>query len=363
MSHEYCRRYGFDQQARQRRLLWLGLGSEDARWATVLHEQVIAPNLDDIVGWFYEHMLRIQEFGEILSRGFDIEKLKQTQARYLDTLGQEFETADYFEERLRVGIAHARVGVPLSLYECAYAIMRQAIFNVIPAEVMDDPEALTGLNAFIVRITALDMSLAIETYHLARVQSLEKALQSLAQLDAELRHQVATDALTGVASHGQCLSALGQALSLAKRNGTPLCIAMVDLDHFKRVNDGYGHQVGDDVLRDVAGRMQAAVRNFDTVGRYGGEEFLIIMDNADRETALEIIERVRQRVGNEPIRTRSDTIHITLSAGISVMRPDDNTDSLIHRADRALYVAKHAGRNQVVLEGEEPDTKRSGSQS
>jgi diguanylate cyclase (GGDEF)-like protein len=94
--------------------------------------------------------------------------------------------------------------------------------------------------------------------------------------------------------------------------------------------------------------MQAAVRNFDTVGRYGGEEFLIIMDNAELATAQEIAERVRQRVAASPVKTRSAEVSITLSLGLAMLKPDDDVDSLVKRADEALYDAKHKGRNRVV---------------
>ena len=323
MGHELCHRFGFSEAAREQRLKLLDLSVSDNQWSELLLQQVIEPNAEYIVAAFYDHMVQSEEFTSIVNRDTTLERLRKTQTLYLRSLGQEFQSADYFEERLRVGIAHARVSVPLSLYECACAILKQKIIDAIPAQIHKDPAQLLGLASFISRITALDMSLAIETYHLSKVQTLEKALQSLAQLDAELRHKVATDALTGVASHGQSLSALRKAIQIAHRNHTPLCIAMADLDYFKRVNDEHGHQVGDDVLCDVAGRMQAAVRHFDTVGRYGGEEFLIIMDNADLATSKEIAERVRQRVAATPVKTRSAGVTMTLSLGLAMLKPGD----------------------------------------
>lgn len=348
MSYELCHRFGFTEAVRKQRLKLLDLSAGDNRWAALLLQEVIRPNAMDIVASFYDHMMHSEDFTRIVNRDSTLERLRKTQTMYLLSLGQKFTTAEYFEERLRVGITHARVGVPLSLYECAYAVLRQKIVDAIPAHLAQDAVQFPGLTAFLSRIVALDMSLAIETYHESKVQTLETALQSLAQLDAELRHKVATDALTGVASHGQSLSALRKAIQTAHSNHTPLCIAMVDLDFFKRVNDEHGHQVGDDVLCDVAGRMQAAVRNFDTVGRYGGEEFLIILDNADLATAQEIAERVRQRVAATPVKTRSTGVSITLSAGLARLEPGDNVDSLIKRADEALYAAKHQGRNRVI---------------
>lgn len=349
MAYALCNRFGFHEQARRDRLHALGLSFAEGHHAALLHDMVIGPRVDKIVAGFYNHMLGVEDFLNIFARGYDIEKLKQTQTAYLLSLGQDFGTAEYFEERLRVGVTHAKVGVPLSLYECAYAVLKDNIVQAVPDSIRGDAEEFQGLISFLMRITALDMSLAIETYHESRVKTLERALKSLAQLDAELRHKVATDALTGVASHGQSLSALGRAIQQAHRNGTPLCICMVDLDHFKNVNDSFGHQVGDDVLCDIAGRMQGAVRSFDTVGRYGGEEFLIIMDNASRETAQEIAERVRYRVSASPVKTRSVEVRVTVSLGLAILQPEDDVDSLIKRADEALYKAKHEGRNRVVF--------------
>lgn len=348
MAYELCHRFGFHDQTRLRRLESLGLTAADADLAMQLHTKVIDPNVTDIVAAFYDRMMGIPEFAEILGGGHDIMRLKHMQTDYLLSLGVNYGSADYFENRLRVGVTHAQVGVPLSLYECAYLFLKENIIAAFPVTLREKPEAFNKLISFLNKITTLDMSLAIETYHLSKVQTLEKALKSLAQLDAELRHKVATDALTGVASHGQCLSALRRSIKIAQRNETPLCVCMADLDKFKRVNDTYGHQVGDDVLCDVAGRMQGAVRNFDTVGRYGGEEFLIVMDSTDIESAYEIAERVRYRVASSPIKTRSAEVKMTVSLGLAELRPDDDIDSLVKRADEALYKAKNRGRNQVA---------------
>jgi len=348
MAYELCHRFGFHDQARRERLASLGLSKSDEALAKQLHDNVIDPHVQEIVVAFYERMMGIAEFAEILGSGHDMNRLKHTQTDYLLSLGLNFRSVDYFENRLRVGVTHAQVGVPLSLYESAFLFLKENILSAFPVNLQNEPGKFIQLVGFLNKITTLDMSLAIETYHLSKVQTLEKALKSLERLDAELRHKVATDALTGVASHGQCLSALRRSVKIAQRNETPLCVGMADLDNFKLVNDTYGHQVGDDVLCDVAGRMQGAVRNFDTVGRYGGEEFLIVMDNANADTAYEIAERVRFRVAATPVKTRSTEVKMTVSVGLAELKPGDDVDSLVKRADEALYKAKHRGRNQVA---------------
>jgi two-component system cell cycle response regulator len=349
-EYKYCDQFGLDKAARYLRLQLLGLSDVDRNIATVLSRNVIAPRVDEIVARFYETLFDFPDYTRILSRGFDIDRLKKTQTVYLLSLGQDFASAEYFEERLRVGLAHARIGLPLHLYECAYTTLRMLILDAIPGELKDDPDRYHQLFAFISRIIALDMSLAIETYHQQKLNTLQETLDTLQLEDEELRYKIATDSLTEVASHSQALSVLEQAIRLTKRTGNPLCLCMVDLDHFKRINDTHGHLVGDAVLHDVAARMEAAVRHFDTIGRYGGEEFVIILEDTTLETAREVIERVRKRVGDTPINVSGTSVSVTLSAGISAYRPGDTIASLIGRADIAMYSAKDAGRDRILVD-------------
>lgn len=138
--------------------------------------------------------------------------LRQTQADYLLTLGVGFDTASYFEDRLRVGIVHARVGVPLSLYQCAYRALQQLLINHIPACAPDEYRAVT---AFILKITTLDMSLAIETYHTSQVQTLEKSIESLHDKSVLLQRQGEIDEGTGLANRKHILAVLQRSLSMA----------------------------------------------------------------------------------------------------------------------------------------------------
>lgn len=349
-EHRLCEQYGFDDATRAERLSMFGLTAGNKDIADLLSRSVIAPNVDWIVEQFYEVLLANRFYTEILNRGFDLDRLRQTQTVYLLSMGQDYASGEYFEERLRVGLAHARIGLPLSLYECAYNTIRQLILGAVPDEIQNDVETFVKLVSFLSRITSLDMSLAIETYHLARIHRLEQTLETLQLEDEELRYKIATDSLTQVASHSQAMAVLSQAIKLARRKGSPLCVCMIDLDHFKKVNDTYGHLTGDAVLRDVASRMQAAVRTFDTIGRYGGEEFIIILENTNLVTAQEVMERMRQRVASTPINVSGTTIPVTVSAGLSALRTGDKMQSLIARADAAMYGAKESGRNKVFLE-------------
>ncbi len=353
-TYKLCQEFGFDAKVRRDRLALLGLGNADLVWAQTLQQQVIAPHVEHIIERFYETLLSDQEFTRILSRGFDIEHLKRTQTLYLLSLGVGFASPEYFEERLRVGLAHAHVAVPLGLYSSAYCVLQQLILSHIPSAIAAVASDYRSVVGFVLKITALDMSLANDTYHTSKLRAVEGSLQATRRAREELRQQVAIDMLTGATSHMHALSMLQQALHIAQRNDTPLCIIMVDLDRFKEVNDTHGHLVGNEVLRDVTARMQSAVRDFDVVGRYGGEEFLIILETAPLPTARIIAERVRKRVADSPINTSGRQIALTLSQGVAVARQQDDVDSLLKRADAALYAAKAAGRNCVRIAEAEP---------
>jgi diguanylate cyclase (GGDEF)-like protein len=127
-------------------------------------------------------------------------------------------------------------------------------------------------------------------------------------------------------------------------------VILADADHFKRINDTYGHLAGDRVLREVAGRMMALLRPYDTVGRYGGEEFLIVLPRADAGRAWEIAERMRTRLAEQPFQVGEVRLHIEASVGVAQLRaPGETAQELIRRADAALYTAKARGRNRVEV--------------
>jgi len=122
----------------------------------------------------------------------------------------------------------------------------------------------------------------------------------------------------------------------------------VDLDHFKSINDRYGHMAGDAVLREVSKRLQLSVRPYDSVGRYGGEEFLVIAPGCDLEKAKSLAERLRSAISNEPIKDSVVAIPVTASLGVSTVMAAKESDQVLRSTDEALYAAKMQGRNRVV---------------
>lgn len=174
------------------------------------------------------------------------------------------------------------------------------------------------------------------------------------EAEGRVIYLVEHDALTGLLNRRGLMRSIETICSQAERAGRPFALALLDLDHFKEVNDAYGHSVGDVVLRDVGGALHEEVRSADWVGRWGGEEFIIVMPESTEATAMATVERVRAHVGSREITTNGFSIRITLSAGLAVFQPGEDTpQAVIERADAAMYLAKQRGRNCAIFAGAE----------
>jgi len=171
-----------------------------------------------------------------------------------------------------------------------------------------------------------------------------------ARLFQEVQSLALTDPLTGLHNRRSSFQLGKVEFSRAQRMNRPLSCMMLDIDHFKQVNDNYGHQGGDQILLEFANRCKDSVREMDLVGRYGGEEIIIILPETDLITALQIAERTCASIAGTPMKIRQQEINVTASIGVAAK--DENTDqleTLIARADQAMYIAKHKGRNLVAI--------------
>lgn len=184
-------------------------------------------------------------------------------------------------------------------------------------------------------------------YSVARI-----GMKQVGEAEERLREQAMIDALTGIFNRGELMSRAEEEVSRINRHGSDggngeLSLILIDIDHFKQVNDTYGHQAGDSVLRQLPDLIKKGLRLYDILGRYGGEEFLIVLPNAKLIEANVVAERIRNYVAEETINYKKQSLSVTISLGVSTITPGTNLTEAIHLADQALYLAKEKGRNRV----------------
>jgi len=263
--------------------------------------------------------------GNLLQTTLDIEELLQiflselSKALYIDGL-------KYTDES---GAIHLRLGRE-AVHHCDYRLIT--------------PRGKLGEIIFSRNHRLSEQQLKVlETCLGCLIYPLRNALKYRAAIETALR-----DPLTGAGNRVSMDHTLNRELRLAQRHNLPLSILMIDIDKFKNINDTFGHQTGDEILRHVASTIKNAVRETDMVFRYGGEEFVVLLSDTDIIGSKVIAERIRQHV-EDSITEHNDTqVKATVSIGCATRQSNDNVSSLFERADKALYCAKHNGRNQVI---------------
>ena len=204
-----------------------------------------------------------------------------------------------------------------------------------------------GVNDYLMRPVDRNEMLARVRTQIKKKRYTER-LRDNVQMSIEM---AITDALTGLFNRRYMESHLVTLVEQAAARGKPIAVLVVDIDYFKAVNDTYGHDAGDDVLREFALRIRKSIRNIDLACRYGGEEFVIVMPETDMAVATMVAERLRRRIASEPfaIQQGGRSLDVTISIGIAALAgTDDNALAILKRADQALYRAKRDGRNRVV---------------
>ncbi|HYV96639.1 MAG TPA: diguanylate cyclase [Gemmatimonadaceae bacterium] len=194
----------------------------------------------------------------------------------------------------------------------------------------------------------------------ARLRSGTRVLElqaGLLRAQEALRAESKRDDLTGLGNRRMILEQLGREINRARHERRPLAVALADLDRFKQINDTYGHAAGDAVLRETAAALRTQLREYDFIGRYGGEEFLVLLPGADARTGTSIAERLRGMVASEPVHWGAESIAVSISIGLTwTGNAGFDADGLIQSADEALYRAKANGRNRVECEEIQPPT-------
>ena len=220
--------------------------------------------------------------------------------------------------------------------------------DVVMAYEIDDYRAKTEFSAQRM-VTGVIASLRAFAY-IAEVERLNGELEHrVAMRTAELERLAMLDPLTGAGNRRHLDDRAAREIDDQQRSAQPIGVVLIDLDHFKQVNDRWGHPAGDQVLQQVVRIAKAELRTSDFLARIGGEEFVILLPGESVRTAADVAERVRRAIENHPIDVSGLSIPVTASFGVTTMGVDNLLESALERADRALYAAKHGGRNRVVV--------------
>lgn len=267
--------------------------------------------------------------GDIKLRGVVAGRLKALQANLLHLTWQIQQVAGGdFTQRVEF----------MGEYAAAFNSMVEQLDNALRA-LRSKEEALTGLTH------------ALQT----EVAEKAEALAALSKSEARFKHMAEHDALTGVLNRRSFYELAAVEFKRAEEKNYPCSLALIDIDFFKKLNDSYGHLEGDAALRHVTQTMTAALRHGGIIGRYGGEEFVVLLAGPDLDTAKKVAERLRVFVAESPLQTPKGPISMTISIGLAHVSPGHGKsregsfcEFVLNIADEALYAAKHAGRNRLV---------------
>ena len=192
-------------------------------------------------------------------------------------------------------------------------------------------------------------------------ENMEIMNRELERLNQELSRIARFDVLSGLMNRLSLFNMIEVEMERAIRSGISLCGVMLDIDHFKRINDNFGHPCGDEVIRAIGRGLKKGLRKYDHAGRYGGEEFFILLPNSRLDQARRIAERFRATLAKNTVQCGDETIQITASLGVAQFHPGESKESWISRTDRAMYLAKQGGRNRVVVDPETAEARSAGS--
>ena len=345
MPDNYFRKLGFDPRRLRDHLQLYQLDDADSKTATRF-SRLIKNQLSRITEDFFQGLRNNRETNAIFDQGINSEALKSTFSNYLLELGAGFDRQEYFESRLRLGMVHIWAGVNLTQFQSAYLLLQQLLIRCINPDAPDRELLLT----YVLKISHLDMSLAIMSYHNVQTRNLEEQIQTGKEQVNSLKYQQQVDTLTQVLRRDAIMELLENKLKKRRKSDQDFFIIMADVDHFKNINDQYGHLVGDLVLNEVAQRLQSSLRQDDFIGRYGGEEFLLILNNNDLAETKTICQRLLNDISDEAVIAENISIDVAISLGLTRAKVDDDGHRIISRADSALYAAKQNGRNRCEIE-------------
>ena len=251
---------------------------------------------------------------------------------------------------LAAGIALRQMAAVAGHYRLAWGAVSLALVLMFERRIAPLWRTLSGDE--VSNLADAIFGLAISLLMVAGMIGIRRLFTDMRRQERQLDALARTDALTGLPNRREILERLGREIERGERAGHPVAVLMFDIDHFKQVNDTWGHAVGDRVLQAVAETAQDSLRRIDSCGRIGGEEFLVLLPETGEADAQAAAERLRAAIAQRPITHAGQPLRVTVSIGVAV-RPLGgaplDTDMLIHNADQALYIAKEAGRDRVAM--------------
>ena len=247
-------------------------------------------------------------------------------------------------------------------------IVMLALFGVVAIGLFSAASFLSGLGAVEFKDTLLNLTYSVYASlvfllvgliigvlfvlptirnQMRKEDKLQTLTESLSARSVTLEHEALTDGLTGMHNRRYFDDAMSEYLDQFRKIAKPIGLMILDLDHFKKVNDTYGHDVGDEVLRQIARCLQEFTRYHDVVARLGGEEFAVVAPNMSRESLFKLADRIRHAISSLNIKSGNVTLRVTMSIGLAIWDHKETADELYKRADMQLYQAKRTGRNRV----------------
>jgi diguanylate cyclase len=250
-----------------------------------------------------------------------------------------------------LGFGALRLTARQTGYVWTYATIGLAVLFLMTDEIITIPVSSWSERALalVCFVTAWGRTASTGLYGSAMREMLYKRGNELKTAHARIEELAQLDELTGSLNRRYILKRLNEEIDRVRRSNSSCSVAIIDLDLFKTINDRFGHPVGDETLRTFAISMFANIRSADQFGRYGGEEFLLVMPDTPKDQAVRTLDRLRQIIQELDWSSISQDMALTMSAGVCVVRHDDSAESVLVRADLALYQAKNAGRNRVIV--------------
>lgn len=292
--------------------------------------------------------LRLAVDAAVANGGLTEQVCDEIFGRFLDASGSH---ADLREANRRIEDSMAKILAVMTAASQGAERYGAALQN-FSGELVGAMGSSDGLSSIVKTVLMETRSMAEANRQLeGRLSSSAQEIEILRSNLDMLKREVTTDALTGIANRKKFDAALSEAALTAQANSGFLCLLMIDIDFFKKFNDNYGHQLGDQVLKLVARTMMECIKGQDTAARYGGEEFSVILPSTALRDALVVADNIRRQVAGKKVvnrRTNQNLGQITLSIGVAQYTLGEPLTSFIQRADEALYLAKRAGRNRVL---------------